>query len=132
MMLLFLIRCVKIRIERVVIEMGRQRNYELGLYNEFEKLNKKLDKANNTISKLSLTIAVQAEELKELNKKIDEKDKKIASLTLEIERLKNNNNKDSSNSSKPSSTNGYKKVIINNRGKSSNKKVGNMGIKEKR
>ena len=128
-MLLFLISCVKIRVERVVIEMGRQRNYELGLYNEFEKLNKKLDKANNTISRLSLTNSVQAEELKELNKKIEEKDKKIASLILEIERLKNNNNKDSSNSSKPSSTNGYKKVIINNRKKSSNKKGGQYGHK---
>ena len=32
------------------------RNYELGLYNEFEILNKKLDKANDTISNMSLTI----------------------------------------------------------------------------
>ena len=36
--------------------MGRRSNYELGIYNEFEKLNKKLDKANSTISTMSLTI----------------------------------------------------------------------------
>ena len=36
--------------------MGRAKNYESGLYNEFEILNKKLDKANNTISTMSLTI----------------------------------------------------------------------------
>ena len=36
--------------------MGRKSNYETGLYSELEKLNKKLDKANTTISTMSLTI----------------------------------------------------------------------------
>ena len=85
--------------------MGRQRDYQLGLYNEFEKLNKKLDnliKENKEqsliIYELKLEIKKYQEELKqerELNKKIME----------ENERLKNQNNKNSNNSSKPSSSN---------------------------
>lgn len=91
-------------------------------YKQFEKLNKKLDKANNTILKMSLTISTQAEEIKSLTKELEKANKNNEELLLEIERLKNNNNKDSSNSSKPSSTNGYKKVITNNRCKSTRKK----------
>ncbi len=74
-----------------------QRGYMNDFYRRFEELNRKLDKANNTIFNLSLMVA-------ELNE--------------------NNKNKDSSNSSKPSSTNGYKKVITNNRSKSTKNKGG--------
>lgn len=91
-------------------------------YKQFEKLNQKLDKANNTILSMSLTISTQADEIKSLTKELEKANKNNEELLLEIERLKNNNNKDSSNSSKPSSTNGYKKVITNNRCKSSKKK----------
>lgn len=98
------------------------KGYVNDFYKQFEQLNKKLDKANNTILNMSLTISNQTSEIKLLNKKLDEATKKNQELLLEIERLKNNNNKDSSNSSKPSSTNGYKKVITNNRSKSSKKK----------
>lgn len=93
-------------------------------YKQFEELNKKLDKANNTIFSMSLTISELNENNKVLAKNLDEANKKIQELLLEIERLKNNNNKDSSNSSKPSSTNGFKKVITNNRNKSSKKQGG--------
>ena len=78
--------------------MGRQRNYELGLYNEFEKLNEKLDKLLKENQNQSQTISYLKKELEkanELNKKLQE----------EIDRLKNKNNKNSTNSSKPSSTN---------------------------
>lgn len=85
--------------------MGRTRNYELGLYNEFEKLNEKLDKANQVITTLSLNNQILLDEIKELKNIIAEKDKKIELLLEEIERLKNKNNKNSTNSSKPSSTN---------------------------
>lgn len=85
--------------------MGRQRNYESGLYNEFEKLNEKLDqmiKENKsqslTIYNLNLQIEVLTKELQKANE-LNEK------LTEENERLKNKNNKNSNNSSKPSSTN---------------------------
>ncbi len=91
-------------------------------YKQFEQLNQKLDKANNTIFSMSITISTQADEIKNLTKELEKSNNKVQELLLEIERLKNNNNKDSSNSSKPSSTNGYKKVIINNRSKSSKKK----------
>lgn len=85
--------------------MGRHRDYELDLFNELEKLNKKLDKANQTILTLSLNNQLLLEETKKLNKMIEEKDKKIELLLEEVDRLKNKNNKNSSNSSKPSSTN---------------------------
>lgn len=98
------------------------KGYMNDFYRQFEKVNEKLDKANNTISKLSLTISMQTDEIKELNKKLEESNNKNQELLLEIERLKNNNNKDSSNSSKPSSTNGFKKVITNNRNKSTKKR----------
>ena len=84
--------------------MGRKRNYELGLYNEFEKLNQKLDKANNTITTMSLTIynlQLEVKKYQEELKRINELNEK---LIEENERLKNQNNKNSNNSSKPSST----------------------------
>ncbi len=95
-------------------------------YKQFEGLNKKLDKANSTISQLSLNNSILLSEVKELKQKLNEKDNMIAELVLEIERLKNNNKKDSSNSSKPSGTNGYKKVVTNNRKKSSKSKGGQI------
>lgn len=85
--------------------MGRTRNYELGLYNEFEKLNEKLDKANNTISNMSLTISELNSTIKNLQKALEKSEEKNQKLIEENERLKNQNNKNSNNSSKPSSTN---------------------------
>lgn len=101
-----------------------QRGYINDFYKQFEELNKKLDKANDTISKLLLNNSILSTEIKELNIKLGNANKKNQELLLEIERLKNNNNKDSSNSSKPSSTNGFKKVITNNRNKSTRKQGG--------
>lgn len=101
-----------------------QKGYINDFYKQFEELNKKLDKANETISTLLLNNSILSTEIKELNIKLDEANKKNQELLLEIERLKNNNNKDSSNSSKPSSTNGFKKVITNNRNKSTKKQGG--------
>lgn len=79
--------------------------YELGLFNEFEKLNQKLDKLMKQNKEQSLIIYNLNEEIKKLNKIIEEKDKKIELLLEEIDRLRNKNNKNSTNSSKPSSTN---------------------------
>ncbi len=98
------------------------KGYMNDFYNQFEEVNKKLDKANNTIFSMSLTISELNESNKNLIKELEKSNKKIQELLLEIERLKNNNNKDSSNSSKPSSTNGFKKIITNNRSKSNKKK----------
>ena len=100
------------------------KEYINDFYRQFEELNIKLEKANNTIFNMSLTIANLNENVKELTQKLDEANKKNQELLLEIERLKNNNNKDSSNSSKPSSTNGFKKVITNNRNKFNKKQGG--------
>ncbi len=97
------------------------KGYMNDFYKQFEEVNKKLDKANNTIFSMSLTISELNESNRNLIKELEKSNKKNQELILEIERLKNNNNKDSSNSSKPSSTNGFKKVITNNRSKSSNK-----------
>lgn len=108
-----------------------QKGYINDFYKQFEELNKKLDKANETISTLLLNNSILSTEIKELNIKLDEANKKNQELLLEIERLKNNNNKDSSNSSKPSSTNGFKKVITNNRNKSSKKQGGQPNHKGK-
>ena len=105
-------------------EFVMAKGYINDFYRQFEELNKKLDKANNTIFNMSLTIAELNENNKLLTQKLDEANKKNQELLLEIERLKNNNNKDSSNSSKPSSTNGFKKVITNNRNKSNKKQGG--------
>lgn len=85
--------------------MGRPRNYELGLYNQFEKLNEKFDKANNTISNMSLTIYNLNLQVETLTKELRKANELIEKLTEENERLKNKNNKNSNNSSKPSSTN---------------------------
>ncbi len=85
--------------------MGRQRDYQAGLFEEFEKLNSKLDKLLKENKEQSLTIYNLNLEIKKLNKIIQEKDKENKKLLEEIDRLKNKNNKNSSNSSKPSSTN---------------------------
>lgn len=105
------------------------KGYVNDFYKQFEELNKKLDKANNTIFNMSLTISELNENNKKLAKELDKANKKNQELLLEIERLKNNNDKDSSNSGKPSSTNGYKKVITNNRKKSGKKQGGQVGHK---
>lgn len=102
------------------------KGYINDFFKQFEELNEKLDKANNTIFNMSLTIAELNETNKKLTFNLEEANKKIQELLLEIERLKNNNNKDSSNSSKPSSTNGYKKVITNNRSKSAKRQGGQI------
>ena len=107
------------------------KGYINDFYKQFEELNKKLDKANETISNLLLNNSLLSTEIKELNIKLDEANKKNQELLLEIERLKNNNSKDSSNSSKPSSTNGYKKVVTNNRSKSTKKQGGQKNHKGK-
>ena len=107
------------------------KGYINDFYKQFEELNKKLDKANETISNLLLNNSLLSTEIKELNIKLDEVNKKNQELLLEIERLKNNNSKDSSNSSKPSSTNGYKKVVTNNRSKSTKKQGGQKNHKGK-
>ena len=107
------------------------KGYVNDFYRQFEELNKKLDKANNIIFNMSLTISELNENNKRLTKELKKANKKIQELLLENERLKNNNNKDSSNSSKPSSTNGYKKVITNNREKTGKKQGGQVGHKGK-
>ena len=108
-----------------------QKGYINDFYKQCEELSKKLDKANNTILNMSLTISELNKSNKNLAKNLDEANKKIQELLLEIERLKNNNNKDSSNFSKPSSTNGFKKVITNNRNKSTKKQGGQPNHKGK-
>lgn len=107
------------------------KGYINDFYKQFEELNEKLDKANNTIFNMSLTIAELNENNKKLTTNLEDANKKNQELLLEIERLKNNNNKDSSNSSKPSSTNGFKKVITNNRNKSTKKQGGQTNHKGK-
>ncbi|MDE5538988.1 MAG: transposase [Bacilli bacterium] len=104
--------------------MAGIRNYETGLYNQFEELLKKseeqtklLKENNKTIKELNTTIKSMQAIIDNLNKTIEQKDQ-------EILRLKSKNDKDSSNSSKPSSTNDFKKVITNRREKSNNKKGG--------
>ena len=79
--------------------------YELGLFNELEKLNNKLDKLMKQNKEQSLTIYNLNLEIQKLNKTIKEKDEKIELLLEENDRLKNKNNKNTTNSSKPSSTN---------------------------
>ena len=66
------------------------KGYINDFYRQFEELNKKLDKANNTIFNMSLTITELNETNKLLTKKLDEASKKNKELLLEIERLKNN------------------------------------------
>ena len=97
-------------------------NYMNDFYKQFESISIKLDKANSTIFRMSLTISDLNETIKNLTEELEKANQDKEELALEIERLKNNNKKDSSNSSKPSSTNGFKKVVTNNREKSSRKK----------
>lgn len=66
-------------------------------YKQFEELNRKLDKANNTILNMSLTISELNDNNKKLMEKLEKEEKKNQELLLEIERLKNNTNKDSLN-----------------------------------
>lgn len=81
------------------------RNYELSLYKEFEKLNKKIDKLLNENKSQSLIIYDLKLTIKNLREE-SKKDKEIIQkLIEETEKLKNKNNKNSNNSSKPSSTN---------------------------
>lgn len=105
------------------------KGYINDFYKQFEELNTKLDRANNTIFGMSLTISSQGNYINNLLKQLEVSNKNNQELLLEIERLKNKNNKDSSNSSKPSSTNGFKKVITNNREKSTRKKGGQINHK---
>lgn len=53
------------------------KGYINDFYRQFEELNKKLDKANNTIFNMSLTITELNETNKLLTKKLDEARKKI-------------------------------------------------------
>lgn len=109
--------------------MGRKSNYQANFFNEFEKLNTKLDNLINENKNLVLTIYNLRLEIEKANKLIAEKDRLNEKLLLEIERLKNNNNKNSSNSSKPSSTNGFKNTPLNNREKSNKKQGAQKGHK---
>lgn len=85
--------------------MGRKSNYESGIYNEFEKLNKKLDKLIIENKEQSLTIYANNLQIEKLTKELQIANELNEKLTEENERLKNQNNKNSNNSSKPSSTN---------------------------
>ena len=102
--------------------MSNRKDYIGDFYKNFESISKKLDKANSTILRMSLTISELRDDNKKYIKELEKMKKENQELLLEIERLKNNNKKNSSNSSKPSSTNGFKKVITNNREKSNRKK----------
>ena len=73
------------------------KGYMNDFYKQFKELNEKLDKTNNTIFNMSLTISALNENNKNLLKELKESNKKVQELFLEIERLKNK--KDSSNSS---------------------------------
>lgn len=64
--------------------MVRQRDYQLGLYNEFEKLNKKLDSLLKENKEQSLIIY----ELKPEIKKNEEESKKDKELIKKINRRK--------------------------------------------
>ena len=116
--------------------MVRQRDYQLGLYNEFEKLNKKLDSLLKENKEQSLIIYELKPEIKK-NEEESKKDKElIKKLIEENEKLKNQNNKNSNNSSKPSSTNVVtpkKKTganLYNYRVKISKRKGGHTTIKD--
>lgn len=100
--LLFVYIYEKIKVIRDSDKVGRHSNYEVGLFNEIEKLNKKLDALLKENKSQTFTIYNLNLEIEKLNKTIQEKDEKIEKLLEEIDRLKNKN---SSNSSKPSSTN---------------------------
>lgn len=112
--------------------MERLRDYQSGLYNEFEKLNKKLDNLLMENKKQSLTIYELRLEIKKYEEESKKDKELIKKLTEEIERLKNQNNKNSNNSSKPSSTNNVtpkKKTganLYNYRVKTGNNKGGQL------
>lgn len=114
--------------------MAGMRNYENSLYNQFEEINKKLDKANNTISNMSLTISTQADEIKKLNNELKKANETIEKLLKERDKYKNQSNKNSSNSSKPSSTDIFKPRksganLYNSRQKTGKKQGGQKGHK---
>ena len=115
--------------------MGRKSNYEYGLYDEFEKLNKKLDKANSTIFTMSLTINSLHLEIKKYQEELKRINELNQKLIEENEKLKNQNNKNSNNSSKPSSTDNEKPKkktganLYNYRVKTDKKVGGQLGHK---
>lgn len=115
--------------------MGRQTNYHTGLFDEFEKLNKKLDKLLIENKNQSLTIYNLNLEIERLTNELKKANELIQKQQDEIDRLKNQNNKNTTNSSKPSSTNittPKKKTgsnIYNYRIKTNNKVGGQLGHK---
>ena len=65
------------------------KGYVNDFYRQFEELNKKLDKANNTISELSLTIYNLNLEIQKYREAAQNDKETIEKQLLEIERLKN-------------------------------------------
>ena len=123
--------------------MGRPRNYESRIYDDYEKLSNKLDKVLTQLSTIQSEHKKEIKQLKKENQRLvnelndnikvlqislEKSEQQNKKLILEIERLKNNNKKDSNNSSKPTSTNGFKKVN-NNREKSNKIQGGQKGHK---
>lgn len=104
-------------------------------YDQFEKLNEKLDKMMKENKSLSLTIYNNNLQIENLTKELLKANELIEKLTEENERLKNQKNKNNNNSSKPSSTNivtPKKKTgpnIYNYRVKSQKKCGGQIGHK---
>lgn len=70
----------------VVIKLAR--TYELGLFNEFEKLNIKLDKLLKENKQQSLTVYNLNLTIAKLNKNIKEKDDMIKKLQNDNDRIK--------------------------------------------
>lgn len=85
--------------------MAGMRSFEKGLYQQFEDLNKKLDKMIIENKNQSLTIYELNSTVKTLQQTIKKLEEQNKQLIEENEKFKNKNNKNSSNSSKPSSTN---------------------------
>ena len=56
------------------------KGYVNDFYKQFEELNKKLDKANNTIFSMSLTISELSENNKSLAKELEKANKKVQEL----------------------------------------------------
>lgn len=109
--------------------MAGMRSFEKGLYQQFEDLNKKLDKMIIENKNQSLTIYELNSTVKTLQQTIKKLEEQNKQLIEENEKFKNKNNKNSSNSSKPSSTNyttPKKKTSANNYNYriKSNKKIG--------
>jgi len=113
--------------------MGRYSNYQNSLYNEFEKLNEKLDQLLEENKRQSLIIYNQNLTIERFTSELEKANELNQKLQNEIDRLKNKNNKNSTNSSKPSSTNmatPKKKTganLYNYRIKSNNKIGGQIG-----